>query len=63
MFPTNIELAELLHQHSKATLNIETLLFLCNSWSDTKEAVLYLGEQLTAIEARIAELRLLMIAE
>jgi hypothetical protein len=32
MFPPNIELAELIHQHSKTILNIRTLVLPCNPW-------------------------------
>jgi hypothetical protein len=55
--PLTLELAELSRQRRKTALNIRTLVMFCSPWSDTKEAVLNLGNQLSAIEARIEELR------
>jgi len=52
-----LELAELSRQRRKTVLNIRTLVMFCNPWSDTKDAVLDLGKQLSAIETRIEELR------
>ena len=56
MFPPSVELAELLRQRRKTTLNIRTLQVLGVTWSDTREAVLDLRMQLAAIEARIGDL-------